>query len=116
MGEMVRLLSLFEYMSAVDKEEKAGEKEEQQSGNHPIGHSELNLHKEQSSLRNISFASSNFRRNTLIFGIIMIILQAGICVTYGILFNSPTVQMNISSAAIMVLLALLIVAGNAGSR
>jgi quinol-cytochrome oxidoreductase complex cytochrome b subunit len=51
------------------------------------------------------------KTNTFIFCIVMIILQCGISAVYGTLIDIHNAQLKISSVVMMILLAILIVAG-----
>lgn len=51
------------------------------------------------------------KKNTFIFGIIMIICQTGIVIAYSLGFTVPASGFNVSSAINTVILAILVVAG-----
>lgn len=67
----------------------------------------------QSHLRKTnSYESERLQRNSLIFGILMILLQIGLSLVYGFLINIEAVQLNVSSIIIIIGLAILIIGGN----
>lgn len=59
-----------------------------------------------------TYSSSALRRNSLVFGIIMVGLQIGLSLVYGFLINVQHVQLNISSVVVTIGLAILVIAGN----
>lgn len=58
------------------------------------------------------YTSKSVYRNSLIFAILMIIIQVAVCLIYGLLFYAPPQLINVSSIITTIGLAILIIAGN----
>jgi hypothetical protein len=58
------------------------------------------------------FTSESVRRNTLVFAILLVLLQIGISLVYGFFFFAPPNLINVGSVVTTIGLAILIVAGN----
>ena len=75
-----------------------------------------NIRRSSLAPRQGSFESDGFKRNSLIFAIILMSIQIGITFVYGFLIEVPIAQLNMSSAFVMVLLGILIIGGNFQDR
>lgn len=64
------------------------------------------------SAQSENYNSESIKRNTYIFGFLMMFLQLAISLIYGFLINISTATLNISSVIVIIGLAILIIGGN----
>lgn len=62
-----------------------------------------------------NYVSVGVEKNALVFAILMLVLQVGICLVYGFVINIPAMLLNIGSVLVMVGLAILVIAGSCTS-